>query len=329
MSPLFSLQPKDAGKIHTWVPDVNKILSNTSSDYTPTNTDYLENFRSQHPLLLDDGGLLISSGLGLLVRLNKDSSVKWHIERQFHHSIEKGINNNTFISQIRIDKPVVLPNKKELAPILNDGYVIFSGNGKILEERSVAQILIDNGYTGLLFGTKWENDRIHLNDAEFIRKTDEFVSKGDIMFSCRHLSTVFLYRPSINKIIWLKQGPFLNQHDIDYLGNGKFSILGNDNVRFGSDERLIEEYSSVYEYNMATDEVTKILNLEEAKININSSGRLQKIDSDLFFIDAITKVLIVDKNGKILLSYAHPAGNNSIGITHWSRYLESVNMKNF
>ena len=124
------------------------------------------------------GFLLISSGHGLLVRLNKDSSIKWHIERQFHHSIEKGINDNTFISQIRINKPVILSNMKELAPIQNDGYVIFSGNGKILEERSVAQILIDNGYTGLLFGTmSRESDRIHLNDAEFIRESDEFVKK--------------------------------------------------------------------------------------------------------------------------------------------------------
>ena len=72
---------------------------------------------------------------------------------------------------------------------------------------------------------------------------------------------------------------------------------------------------------MANDEVTKTLNLEEAKVNIGSSGRLQKINNDLFFIDAITKVLIVDKNGKILLSYAHPAGDDSIGTTHWSRYL--------
>ena len=57
---------------------------------------------------------------------------------------------------------------------------------------------------------------------------DKYVKKGDIAFSSRHLSTVFLYRPD-EKIIWLKSGPWLAQHDIDYLGEGIFSIYGNNN----------------------------------------------------------------------------------------------------
>ena len=107
--------------------------------------------------------------------------------------------------------------------------LLFSGKGKIIEERSLAQILIDNGYIGLLFGTIWQEDRIHLNDAEYIKETDGFVQRGDIMMSARNISTVLLYRPSENRIVWLKTGPFLNQHDIDYIGEGKKmpSQLGN------------------------------------------------------------------------------------------------------
>ena len=79
------------------------------------------------------------------------------------------------------------------------------------------------------------------------------------MMSARNISTVLLYRPSENRIVWLKTGPFLNQHDVDYIGEGKFSIFGNDNVEGSkfTDKRLVQEYSSIYVYDMLTDNVLK------------------------------------------------------------------------
>ena len=240
---LYDLENKTT--VWTWDIALNTLNEKISDKYKKTEYDYTQNFRAQHPILTDDGGLIVSSGEGLLAKFDIAGRYQWHNERHFHHSIERGIKDNTFISQIiTLDKPR-LPNGNLLNKIRNDGYVVFDDEGKILEERSVAQILIDNGYLGLLMGTKWQDDRIHLNDAEFIEETDKYVRKGDLMLSSRHLSTVMFYRPSTNKIIWLQNGPFLNQHDIDYLGNGEFMIFGNDNLNFG-DRRLVEDYSSLY-----------------------------------------------------------------------------------
>ncbi|MCH8857610.1 MAG: hypothetical protein IIA03_15585, partial [Proteobacteria bacterium] len=50
----------------------------------------------------------------------------------------------------------------------------------------------------------------------------------DVVLSARNISTVFLFRPSTGKIVWLKTGPWLNQHDVDYHGNGNYTIFGND-----------------------------------------------------------------------------------------------------
>ena len=44
------------------------------------------------------------------------------------------------------------------------------------------------------------------------------------------LSAVFLYRPSSQKIIWLKNGPWLKQHDVDYMGEGIFTIFDNGTI---------------------------------------------------------------------------------------------------
>ena len=54
---------------------------------------------------------------------------------------------------------------------------------------------------------------------------------ADHVLSIRKLSTVALVQPDSGKIKWLKTGPWLNQHDVNPLGNDRYSIFGNDVVR--------------------------------------------------------------------------------------------------
>ena len=47
--------------------------------------------------------------------------------------------------------------------------------------------------------------------------------KNDLVISLRNLSTILVYRPS-TKIKWLKTGPWINNHDAQYLGDGIFQF---------------------------------------------------------------------------------------------------------
>lgn len=150
---------------------------------------------------------------------------------------------------------------------------------------------------------------------------DKFVERGDIMISARNVSSVFLYRPSTNKIIWLKSGPFLNQHDINYLGNGIFSIFGNDNVRGRRiNPRLVQQYSRIYFYDMSKDKIVKIIDLKKSKTSINSQGRSRILDNGQIFIDDGVRAMILSKDGDILLRYSHKQGDKVVGAMRWSRY---------
>ena len=97
----------------------------------------------------------------------------------------------------------------------------------------------------------------------------------------------------------MKTGPFLNQHDVDYIGEGKFSIFGNDNVEGSkfTDKRLVQEYSSIYIYDMLTDNVLKKLELKSARISINTQGRLDVLENGNYFIDDGQRALILDSKG--------------------------------
>ena len=64
-------------------------------------------------------------------------------------------------------------------------------DGKLLMNRSVSQILIDNGLEHLVFwGTGYYNDPIHLNDVEPVRNNGPYWRKGDLFLSLRSPSTV-------------------------------------------------------------------------------------------------------------------------------------------
>ena len=105
---------KTQNLLYEWSPNINNLLNKVSDQYMPIgDVDQPQNFRAQHPIMTDDGGVVFSSGEGLLVKLDKNSNIEWHIERHFHHSIEPGLEKEIFISQIIVDEPPILPNGKK------------------------------------------------------------------------------------------------------------------------------------------------------------------------------------------------------------------------
>ena len=61
-----------------------------------------------------------------------------------------------------------------------------------------------------------------------MRKDGPYWRKGDLFLSLRSPSTVMLYRPATNKVIWRKDGPWSKQHDVDILDDHRISIFNNN-----------------------------------------------------------------------------------------------------
>ena len=314
---LFSLKRNKI--IHQWIPPLDEIHK-ASPDYTKE-YNLKKNYRMQHPLLLNNGDLIFSSGEGPLVKIDKCSNLLWANNRHFHHSIEK-FNEQLIIS------PIVIENKlKKEYPILDHGFATVNiHNGKIEKEFSIFKILEENEKIGLLYGVgEFEYDRVHLNDAEVINKSDEFVRSGDIMLSSKHLSTVFLFRPNENKIVWLQTGPWLNQHDIDYLGEGMFSIFGNDTFRYNeieSHDVFLDKNNKIYLYNLQNNKILTIFDNVMSDIKTPTQGLHEILDNgDVFIEDTDNFRLLRLSNEKKRWEYFNFLGENKIGSIHWSRYL--------
>ncbi len=150
---------RDFEMLHRWIPPIEEILERGPRDQGDNSRD---GYRAQHPLLLDGGSVVFTSGEGALVRIDRDSRLEWMNTRTFHHTIERDARGNLLVP-VFLEEPV-----RELpVPYLDDGYAVVSPDGQILEEHSVVDLLVSAGYRGLVMGIGlFEEDRIHLNDVQ-------------------------------------------------------------------------------------------------------------------------------------------------------------------
>ena len=315
---LFSIAKNSV--LHTWVPPLDDIFKRTPNHSGGYNTK--KSYRAQHPLILEDGSLVITSGEGPMVRITACGDVVWVIDRHFHHSIELDHQGN-------IVCPIVLRGKDSgsTLPLRDDGYALVSLDGQILSEYSVTDILLQNGHRGLLYGVgKYEKDRIHLNDAQPILKNINGALVGDVALSSRHISTVMLFRPQSGKIVWLKTGPWLNQHDVDQLHDGTYSVFGNDNVRrqTGKDIFIEQNKSDIYLFDPSKDLIERPYSdmMDREGIRTETSGRSRVLaNGDVYIEQSDYSRLIRISRNEVRWEYVNALTKDTVGAIHWSRYI--------
>lgn len=316
---LFSIS--DQKVLYSWVPSVEEILQRTPNFSTGVNTK--KTYRIQHPLLLKDGELIFTSGEGPMVRIDSCGNIKWILEHHFHHSIELDHSGNIITcSRLEGEGP------NTVFPVRDNGVATVTLEGDIIDEFSVTELLLENGYKGLVYGVgKFEKDRLHLNDTHPILKEINEAKIGDILVSIRHLSTVAIVNPNSGIIRWLKTGPWLNQHDINQLADGRYSIFGNDMVRGygGKGVKLVEEEKSeIYIYDPLTDTVTTPYSavMETEKIWSSTQGRSKILENGDVYIEQTntSRILRISKD-RIRWEYVNGVSADTVGALHWSRYI--------
>lgn len=305
--------------LHTWTPPIEDILEEGVRD----NADNSFNgYRAQHPILLDDGSLAFSSGEGPLVRINKESELTWLVKAHFHHSIE-------FDHLGRLVVPVTIHQSRLSVPGLrDDGYAVVGLDGTVIEHYSLGQILLDNGYDGLFLGVGVvEKDRLHINDAQPIFEDSGVAEVGDIAFSIRHLSTVLLYRPSTGKIVWLKSGPWLNQHDINLLPDGRYSIFGNDMFRpFDGSIGRLSPYSEIYIYDPVEGSIETPYKaiLERIEFVSHTEGRSKILpNGDLYVEETNYHRIFRLSADTVRWQFTNGVTEKTSGALHWCRYMHA------
>jgi hypothetical protein len=187
-------------------------------------------------------------------------------------------------------------------------------------------LLFPNGRSGPTHEQNYPDDNItHLNDVEIYEMSNagdgHVFEHGDIMVSLRNLNLILVIDPDTETIKWSRTGPYLRQHDPDFLPDG--SILVFDN-RMDNADGAVFGGSRILAIDPATQDV---------------SVRYEGNGDDLFYTDIMGKhqrlpggnVLITEsqagrafevaQNGEIVWAYVNRWDEDEVAwISEATRY---------
>lgn len=177
------------------------------------------------------------------------------------------------------------------------------------------------------------SDPVHINQITPASTSGPYWERGDLLISARHLSSIYLFRPSTGKIIWHQQGPWLNQHSAYFFKDHAITIFGNDvyGAVLPSPFLYAEKHNQVYLYDFATDKTRKIHpeGLYRVKPQTITEGRAQVLEDMSVFIEETNnaRLLKIDPQGKLQWSYINMYDNEHLGAIAWSRYITRRDME--
>jgi hypothetical protein len=310
-----------------WKPDWPAIYQG-ATDKRFRKRGSISNLQAVHPLPLPGGDIVFNTAFAL-VRLSRCSGQPvWILDEVAHHSNE--LDQDGTIWTGGLSTAGFADNEFLRERIRDDAILRVSQEGKVLERHSIVKILRDNGLETFLMGSTGEYlqwDPIHLNQVRKAERDTPHWKRGDLLISIRSLSTVMLYRPSTGKVVWHQQGPWMNQHDADFVDDHRISVFDN-NVYSGApaDQPFMvpSDANQVFVYDFATGEATQPYAklLAEARPVTYFEGRARVLpDGGLFLEESSSGRLLRFTTDRLLWSFIQDYDETRISMSAWSRYL--------
>lgn len=320
----------DGKTLANWSPDWRDMFRKYQMDGSSMSV------RAMHPLLLDNADIIFNV-TGPLIRVSAcNSKIVWlqNVE-EFHHSVELDENNEAlWVPSVSHDG---LSDNSWLQNLVRDDALAHvSLEGKLLEKLSFARILRENGLQAMMLATSGDetlHDPIHLNQIAVARSDSKYWHRGDLLISARHLSTVFLYRPSTGKILWYQTGPWMNQHSADFVDDHRISVFNNNVISVGKPEHgfmKADDTNQVLLYDFDTKQISQPYAklLAESRPITFSEGRARVLpDGGLFFEETNYGRHLRFSKDRLLWSRLNDYDDARIGMLSWSRYLTAEEVK--
>ncbi|WP_428079565.1 arylsulfotransferase family protein [Candidatus Pelagibacter sp.] len=311
--------------LHTYSHDIDRMNSQVKNkkEFPRLKIDNSKiRFTYTHPLILKDGSL--TSTYGPAFKIDFCSKLLWiNDEEQFHHSQMLDHDGNIWIGgrmkpQSKYVKKYSIPNYAD------DSIIKININGKILLNKSVTELLIENEIVpdNFAYNTSLANnfDPIHLNDIEPALFNSKYWKKGDVFISIRNQSAIIHYRPNTNEIINYITGPFAMQHDVDIISNKEISIFNNNNFFVNND------YTEIVIYNFETKTFKTLFKkeLQEENFKTYLSGLSHILKDGSLMVEETShgRIILFNSKGEKEWEFVNKDENGDIGLVNWIRVIE-------
>jgi hypothetical protein len=251
---------------------------------------------------------------GVLFKYNIKNKKFIAFKGSYHHSIEPFQDSLIYVCSYGND---TLGIKNDAISLLN------INTGKIVYKKSIPNILLNSELKYIYRSKKplyLKNDLIHVNDIQPVNKNTLFAKKGDLFLSLLGISTIVLYRPSNDSILWYNTGPWIKQHDIDIINDEVIGVY-NNNVSFGI--FLANTYSNIITYNFKNKKFDKISDSFFKKYKIQSlySSRFEILDNGNLFVEDSPSGMyyLISKEGNLISSKNFPYDKKNTIVGSWAR----------
>lgn len=321
------IRVSDGKVIARWLPDWNAVYRRITDKKFKEKGSVLNAF-TFHPLLLPDGDIVFNTSIAMVRMAPCSPQPVWVLDDLIHHSNELDDEGTIWTGGISSQG---FPENDLLRDRIRDDAILrVSQDGRVLERHSLAKILRANGLEPLLLGTNGEAlqvDPIHLNQVRMAPRDTPYWKRGDLLLSLRHLSLVMIYRPSTQKVVWQQLGPWMNQHDADFVDDHRISVFDN-NVYSGAPEEqpfiAKDDINRVFVYDFATGKATQPFAelLAKARPTTMFEGRARILpDGGLFLEETNHGRILRFTHDRLLWSFVNDYDAKRIGVLAWSRYL--------
>lgn len=237
----------DGKIVHQWYLPFSKVWSNPPHIKLPV-SDHLINMIA--PYLYSNGDILgiyatdrdTPYGYGL-VKMDKDSNIIWKYPGRAHHDADVDIDGNVFVLTHEMRKQKIA-NVKVKPPVMDDYIVVLSRDGKEIEKVSITDAFAESKFSDVLENlNNW--DLWHTNNIDVLGENDlkvfPFLKKRCVLISMKSVDAIAVIDLKSKKVIWATRGPWLGQHDADFLEKGNLLVFDNKgHYGEGGRSRVIE-----------------------------------------------------------------------------------------
>jgi len=217
-------------ELHRWRGPFEEVLPDFKRQLG-SRKKYRDFWRRAH--LYPNGDLLAIFEGHALVKLDRDSNVKWTFSGLAHHDLDVLPDGRIFLLT---RKGKLIPRIDPDNPVLEDYVVILDKQGKRRLKVSIFECFENSEFADLLDLAEARGDFFHTNTIEVLDGSLAYrhpaFKKGNVLVSILRLSTIAILDLQAKKVVWALAEGWVEQHQPTVLPNGAMMIFDN----LGGDE---------------------------------------------------------------------------------------------
>ncbi len=189
--------------------------------------------------LLPDGDLLAIYDNKGLIRLDRDSRLRWAYAGRTHHDLDVAADGSIYVLEGRLR---LVPEIFAERPVIEDFVTVLSPEGRLLRRVSLLGALASSDYAPLLARVPERGDIFHTNTLQLLdgsqaHRLAAFAS-GNVLVSMRELDVIAVVDLDRESVRWAMTGMWRKQHEPELLANGNVLLFDNQGRPGGS--RVLE-----------------------------------------------------------------------------------------